>query len=90
MTHTVLLTDYAWPDDSVERSIIESAGMRLVSGPADPVPASAIEALCEEHRPSAILTCWAQVSANAIKACPDLKIVARLGVGLDTVNRGGI
>lgn len=85
MTHTVLLTDYAWPDDSVERSIIEGAGMRLVSGPADPAPASAIEALCQEHQPSAILTCWAQVSANAIMACPDLKIVARLGVGLDNI-----
>ena len=33
---TVLLTDYAWPDDSVERGIVEAAGMRLISGPADP------------------------------------------------------
>ncbi len=85
MNDTVLLTDYAWPDDSVERGIIESAGMRLISGPATPSPAAAIEALVREHRPSAILTCWAQVSATAIASAPDLKIVARLGVGLDNI-----
>ncbi|HEX7650140.1 MAG TPA: C-terminal binding protein [Noviherbaspirillum sp.] len=85
MNHTVLLTDYAWPDDSVERGIVESAGMRLISGPADPSPASGIEALVREHQPSAILTCWAQVSAEAIAASPGVKIVARLGVGLDNI-----
>lgn len=85
MNDTVLLTDYAWPDDSVERGIVESAGMRLVSGPATPSSATDIEALVREHRPSAILTCWATVSAAAIAAAPDLKIVARLGVGLDNI-----
>ncbi|MDR6860830.1 C-terminal binding protein [Variovorax guangxiensis] len=85
MNHTVLLTDYAWPDDSIERNIVEAAGMRLVSGPATPLPAEGIEALAREHQPSAILTCWAPVSANAIAAVPELQIVARLGVGLDNI-----
>lgn len=85
MSDTVFLTDYAWPDDSVERTIIESAGMRLVSGPASPASAATIEALVREHRPAGILTCWAPVSAQAIEAAPDLKIVARLGVGLDNI-----
>jgi len=85
MTHTVLLTDYAWPDDSVERAIIEGAGMRLVAGPADPAAAAAIESLAREHQPSAIMTCWAQVSAAAIEAARPLQIVARLGVGLDNI-----
>jgi D-3-phosphoglycerate dehydrogenase len=84
-TPTVLLTDYAWPDDSVERRILEAAGLRLVSGSADPAPASHIEALCREHQPAAILTCWAQVSALAIEAAAPLKVVARLGVGLDNI-----
>lgn len=82
---TVLLTDYAWPDDSVERGIVEAAGMRLVSGPADPAPAAAIEALSREHQPAAIMTCWAQVSAAAVDAAAPLRIVARLGVGLDNI-----
>jgi len=85
MNHTVLLTDYAWPDDRIERNIVEAAGMRLVSGPATPLTADGIEALAREHQPSAILTCWAPVSAAAIAAAPELQIVARLGVGLDNI-----
>ncbi|MGQ4404128.1 C-terminal binding protein [Streptomyces hayashii] len=82
---TVLLTDHAWPDDAVERSVIEKAGHTLVTGPAEPASAEAIEELVAEHRPAGILTCWAPVSAAAIGAAPDLRIVARLGVGLDNI-----
>ncbi|WP_405477079.1 C-terminal binding protein [Streptomyces canus] len=82
---TVLLTDHAWPDDSVERSVIEGAGHTLVSGPAEPASAETIEALVAEHRPAGILTCWAPVSSLAVEASPDLRIVARLGVGLDNI-----
>src|ERR1700736_1631033 len=82
---TVLLTDYAWPDDTVERHIIESADMKLVTGPATPSPAPEIECLVREHKPSAIMTNWAIVSATAIAASPQLKIVARLGVGIDNI-----
>lgn len=85
MNTTVLLTDYAWPDDSIERGLIEGAGMRLISGPATPSSAEVIEALALEHQPAAIMTCWAPVSANAIAASAGLKIVARLGVGLDNI-----
>ncbi|GGR37332.1 D-isomer specific 2-hydroxyacid dehydrogenase family protein [Streptomyces aurantiogriseus] len=81
----MLLTDYAWPDDSVERSVIEEAGHTLVTGPAEPASAEAIEELVAEHRPAGILTCWAPVSATAIGTAPDLRIVARLGVGLDNI-----
>lgn len=82
---TVLLTDYAWPDDSVERSVIEEAGHTLVTGPAEPASAEAIEELVAEHRPAGILTCWAPVSATAVETSPDLRVVARLGVGLDNI-----
>lgn len=83
--HTVLLTDFAWPDDSVERQIIEAAGFKLVSGPAKPSSAEEIEALVRQHQPSAVLTCWAPVSAQAIASSERLQIVARLGVGLDNI-----
>ncbi|HKX42512.1 MAG TPA: C-terminal binding protein [Burkholderiaceae bacterium] len=85
MPDTVLLTDYAWPDDAVERSVIEGAGLRLVAGPAAPAPASDIESLVREHQPAGILTCWAEVSAAAVAASKSLRIVARLGVGLDNI-----
>ncbi|UZX03063.1 C-terminal binding protein [Arthrobacter sp. CDRTa11] len=85
LQQTVLLTDRAWPDDSIERGIIEDAGFRLVAGPADPAPVEAIDALIAEHQPSAILTCWATVSAEAIASSAPLRVVARMGVGLDNI-----
>lgn len=84
-TSTVLLTDHAWPDDTVERSVVEGAGFALVTGPADPAAPQAIEDLVAEHRPAGILTCWAPVTARAIESSPGLRIVARLGVGLDNI-----
>lgn len=82
---TVLLTDYAWPDIDIERAIIEGAGFNLVAGPSSPATPEAIEALAREHQPQAILTCWAQVSAAAIASDENLKIVTRLGIGLDNI-----
>jgi D-3-phosphoglycerate dehydrogenase len=82
---TVLLTDYAWPDLAIEAALIESAGFRLVAGPAKPAPTEVIDALASEHQPAAIMTNWAPVSAAAIAASPPLRIVARLGVGLDNI-----
>ncbi|HEU4626721.1 MAG TPA: C-terminal binding protein [Steroidobacteraceae bacterium] len=82
---TVLITDYAWPDLEIERAVIEGAGFELAAGPAAPAPAAEIEALVEKHRPVGILTNWARVSAQAIRSSPGLRIVARLGVGLDNI-----
>jgi D-3-phosphoglycerate dehydrogenase len=82
---TVLLTDYAWPDFTIEAELIEGAGFRLVSGPAKSATAEVIAALALEHQPAAIMTNWAPVSAAAIAASPPLRIVARLGVGLDNI-----
>ena len=82
---TVLQTDFAWPDVIIERGVIEGAGHRLVTGPSEPSPAAAVEAMVAEHDPAAILTCWADISAEAIRAPSALKIVQRLGVGLDNI-----
>jgi D-3-phosphoglycerate dehydrogenase len=82
---TVFITDYAWPDVEIERGVIEGAGFRLVAGPATPASAAEIEALVEKHQPAGILTNWAPVSAKAIASSPALKIVGRLGVGLDNI-----
>lgn len=82
---TVLLTDYAWPDVAIEAGLIESAGFRLVAGPANPASAEVIARLAAEHQPAAIMTNWAPVSAAAIAASAPLRVVARLGVGLDNI-----
>lgn len=83
---TVLLTDRAWPDDEIERGIVEAGGLRLVSGPPEPASAAEIERLVRYHTPAAILTCWAPVTAAAIASSPDLAVIARMGVGLDTID----
>lgn len=81
----VLQTDFAWPDISIERQVIESAGHQLVVGPSVPLPTEEIERLVREHDPAAIMTCWAQVSKAAIASPSALKIVQRIGVGLDNI-----
>jgi D-3-phosphoglycerate dehydrogenase / 2-oxoglutarate reductase len=81
----VLITDHAWPDVDAERAVIEAAGLVLVAGPSRPGSAGDIEALVARHQPAAILTCWAPVSARAIAASPRLRMVGRLGVGLDNI-----
>jgi D-3-phosphoglycerate dehydrogenase len=82
----VLLTDYPWADCEVEQALVEAAGFELVTGPRAAAPAGEIAALAAEHNPVAILTCWAPVSAEAIAAPADLRIVARMGVGLDNID----
>lgn len=82
----VLLTDYPWPDCEVERAILADAGFELVTGPREASPTAMIERLAGEQDPVAILTCWAPVSAEAIAAPTDLRIVARMGVGLDNID----
>jgi D-3-phosphoglycerate dehydrogenase / 2-oxoglutarate reductase len=82
----IVQTDFAWPDVSIERAVIEAAGHRLVVGPSVPASAQEIEALVRAHDPAAIMTCWAQVSAAAIAAPSDLRIVQRIGVGLDNID----
>lgn len=82
----VFLTDYPWPDCDIERGVIEAAGFDLVTGPREAAPASEIDRLAAAANPVAIMTCWAPVSATAIAAPDDLRIVARMGVGLDNID----
>jgi D-3-phosphoglycerate dehydrogenase / 2-oxoglutarate reductase len=85
MSAKVLITDYAWPDLEIERNIIEGAGLSMASGPATPASAHTIGNLVAMHQPAAILTNWAPVDAAAIAASTKLRIVGRLGVGLDNI-----
>lgn len=86
MRPVVLMTDRAWPDDAIERQVLGAAGFELVCGPADPGPVSEIERTVREWDPVGIMTCWAEVSAGTIAAATNLKVVARMGVGLDNID----
>ena len=81
----VVQTDFAWPDTGVERGVIEAAGHTLVTGNPAPAASEQIERLIADHDPQAIMTCWAEISARAILAPTALRMVQRIGVGLDNI-----
>ena len=83
---TVLQTDFAWPDVEIEKFIIEKAGHKFISGPSEAMPSEKVEFLVREHNPSAIMTCWAEVSGLSINLPSELIIVQRIGVGLDNID----
>lgn len=83
---TVLITDHAWPDLAIEEAVLTAAGLRMVAGPSAPANTEAITALCRQHQPASILTCWAVVDAHAVNASDALRHVGRIGVGLDNID----
>lgn len=80
--YRVLLTDYAWSDLEIERSILAESSAELI------VAENGEEAtLCELARDvDGIMTCWAHVSAPVIDAASRCRIVSRMGIGLDNID----
>lgn len=77
-----LITDYAWNDLDIERSVLAASGIELVVAPAgDVTTLSKLAADCD-----AIMTNWAKVPEAVIAACARCQIVARLGIGLDNID----
>jgi D-3-phosphoglycerate dehydrogenase len=74
MKHKVLLTDFAWPDLDIERSI-------LAEYDGDP---AVLKQLASEA--DAIMTNWVDVRAEVIDAAPKCRIISRLGIGLDCID----
>jgi D-3-phosphoglycerate dehydrogenase / 2-oxoglutarate reductase len=78
----VLLTDYAWADLDIERSILRDANAELVvAKEQDALSLARLAADCD-----AIMTNWAKVPEQVIAAAPRCKIIARLGIGLDNID----
>src|SRR6516162_265068 len=78
----VLLTDYAWPDLDIERSILHEAKAELVV--AEKTDAASLAKLAADC--DAIMTNWAKVPESVIAASPKCKIISRLGIGLDNID----
>lgn len=78
----VLLTDSPWPSHELEQGILAEVDAALYLVPSGQ-PATAHE---ETARADALLTCWAPVTAELIAAAPRLRIIARLGIGLDNID----
>jgi D-3-phosphoglycerate dehydrogenase len=82
--YQVLLTDYAWADLNIERRILIEGGVELIVAPSG--DAETLKALTAEHQVDAIMTNWARVPAEVIAASPRVRIVSRLGIGLDNID----
>lgn len=77
-----MLTDYAWRDLDIERSVLVAGDAELVVAPSgDEKTLAGLAADCD-----AIMTNWAKVPQAVIAACPRCQIVARLGIGLDNID----
>ena len=82
MAKKILLTDYAWADLDIERRTLSAAGCELIVAPAKDAASLARAATDVD----AIMTNWAKVTAEVIESAPRLRIVARLGIGLDNID----
>jgi D-3-phosphoglycerate dehydrogenase len=79
---TVLVTDYAWPELTIEEEVIGAIdGATVVAaktGDEDELVGLA-------PRADAILTCWRKVTPAVLYAAPRCRIVSRYGIGLDNI-----
>jgi D-3-phosphoglycerate dehydrogenase len=79
----VIVTDHVFPDLKQEREILAAAGHELRyegnAGSLDDVLRLVAEA-------DAVLNCYAPVPAEAIGAMRNCRIIARYGIGLDTID----
>jgi len=78
----VLITDRAWPDFDIERTILADAGAELIEATA--TDEATLAELARDV--DAIGTNWARVTEPVIRSCTKCKIVARFGIGLDNID----
>ncbi len=81
-TFKVLLTDYAWPDLSLEKEVLGKIGAELLV--AEKTDLATLTTLAVNA--DAIMTTWAQVPQQVIAAAANCRIVSRLGIGLDNID----
>jgi len=78
----LLITDRAWPDSAIERSLLEPLGIEVVEAPAGDEAT-----LCRLAADVQAIACnWARVTARVIDSAPGLRIVSRMGIGLDNID----
>ncbi len=81
MTWKVLITDYVWPSTDPERAVLEAGGAEVVVAP-DGNEATLVGLARDAD---AVMTCFAQVTENVVRAAERCKVVGRFGVGVDNI-----
>ncbi|WP_129115523.1 C-terminal binding protein [Halegenticoccus tardaugens] len=82
MSHTVVVTDFDFPDVELERELCEAHGATLETAQAT-TPTEVIEAAAGAD---ALLVQYAPITEAVFDALPDLVVVGRYGVGVDAVD----
>ena len=78
----VLITDYIWPDLDVEQNVMGGLGARVVAAPDG--SEATLAGLARDA--DAIVTCFAPVTGNVLRAAPRCVMVSRYGVGVDNID----
>ena len=81
MAWKVLITDHVWPSTDPERAVLEAGGASVVVAP-DGEEATLVELARDAD---AIMTCFAQVTENVVRAAERCVVIGRFGVGVDNI-----
>ena len=81
MAWRVLITDHVWPTTDPERQVLEAGGAEVVVSP-NGGEATLMELVRDSD---AIMTCFAQVTENVVRAAEHCKVIGRFGVGVDNI-----
>ena len=84
--YRVLVTDYVWPSTAPEREVLARIGAELIEAP-DPSEATLASLAADVD---AIMTCFAQVTPNVVRAAQKCVAISRYGVGVDNIDVGKI
>ncbi len=77
----VLITDHVWPSTDPERAVLEAGGASVVVAPGG--EEETLTALARDA--DAIMTCFAQVTENVVRAAERCVVIGRFGVGVDNI-----
>ena len=81
MAYKVLVTDHVWPSVEPERAVLAQIGAELVVAPDG--SEATLTGLATDV--DGILTCFAQVTDNVLRAAEKCVVVGRYGVGVDNI-----
>jgi D-3-phosphoglycerate dehydrogenase len=79
----VVITDHPWPGTDVEAGICAAGGFVLVDASPGQDPLAVRDAARDAV---GILTNWAPVRSDLMASSPQLRVVTRLGVGVDNID----
>jgi D-3-phosphoglycerate dehydrogenase len=78
----VAITDYTFPDLSIETQILEAAGLEVISGQCK----TQQDLIMLTANADYVITQFAPVDVDVIKAMSNCKVIVRYGIGYDNVD----